>query len=301
MALELPYKGQQVWTPIIKLLNSLVLRSTTQNEIECIIMGLQSKTSCGYDKISNNLLKNLFRCLSYLLLIIFNQSISECVFPDLMKIAEVIPLYKANDRDAIINYQPISLLICMSKVFEKIMYQRVYTFLDLHGVLYQSQYGFRNKHSCSQAISELTGKILQAKEAGIHSSSIVLHLSKVFDTLDHRVLLQKLDRYGIRGNANKWFSSYLSNRSLTARIQTKLDTITYLESFDTTYRTAQGSCLGLLLFIIFCNDIKLLPLFGSLILFADDTTQTNSHKSESFLQYSLIHDMGLLMDWFNVT
>ena len=188
----------------------------------------------------------------------------------------------------------------MSKVLEKIMYQRVYTFLDLHGVLYQSQYGFHNKHSCSQAINELTGKILQAKEAGLHSSSIFLDLSKAFNTLDHRVLLQKLDRYGIRSNANEWFSSYLSNRSLTARIQTKPGTITYSESFDITYGTAQGSCLGPLLFIIFCNDIQLLSLFGSLILFAGETTLTNSHKSESFLQYSLIQDMGLLMGWFNV-
>ena len=212
-----------------------------------------------------------------------------------MKIAEVIPLYKMNDRDAVINYQPISLLICVAKMLEKIMYQRVYTFLDLHGVLYQSQYGFCNKHSCSQAISELTGKILQAKEAGLHSSSIFLDLLKAFDTLDHRVL-QKLDRYGIRGNANKWFSSYLSNRSLTARIQTKPGTITDSESFDITYGTVQGSYLGPLLFIIFCNDIQLLPLFGTLILFTDNTTLMNS---QSFLQYSLIHDMGLLMDWFN--
>ena len=91
----------------------------------------------------------------------------------------------------------------------------------------------------------------------------------------------------------------LSNRSLTARIQTKPGTITYSKLFDITYGTAQGSCLGPLLFITFSNDIQLLPLFGSLILFADNTTLMISHKSESFLQYSLIHDMGLLMDWFN--
>ena len=117
--------------------------------------------------------------------------------------------------------------------------------------------------------------------------------------LDHQVLLNKLEIYGIRGIANTWFASYLHNRSLKAKVTTKPGEVTYSSTFNITYGTAQGSCLGSLLFIVFCNDVQLLPLFGSLILFADDTTLTNSHQSEKFLQYAIIHDMGLLIDWFD--
>ena len=119
-----------------------------------------------------------------------------------MKVAEVIPLYKGNEKDNTVNYRPISLLMTISKLLEKIIYKRVFKFLDKYELLYQSQYGFHNQHSCRQAITELTGKLLQAKEAGLHSTSVFLDLLKAFDTLDHQVLLKKLEHYGIRGTLN---------------------------------------------------------------------------------------------------
>ena len=154
------------------------------------------------------------------------------------------------------------------------------------------------KRSCSHAIAKLTGKLLQNREAGLHSTSIFLDLSKAFNTLDHAVLLMELERYGIRGISNSWFASYLQGRTLRAKIQTKPGETTYSKDFDITYSTAQGSYLGPLLFIIFCNDVQLLPLYGGLILFADDITLTNSHCNVNFLEYSLTYDIGLLMYWF---
>ena len=190
--------------------NSMFLNYTSKDEIESVVKSLPNKVSSGYDQISNNLLKQLSSSISYPLEIIFNQSIQQGIFPMLMKKVEVIPLYKGKDREDLVNYRPISLLITISKLLEKIVYKRVYKFLDDNSILYDSQYGFRSKWSCSQAIAELTGKILQAREDGKKSASIFLDLSKAFDTLDHSVLLKKLDSYGIRGVVNNWFSSYLS-------------------------------------------------------------------------------------------
>ena len=99
----------------------------------------------------------------------------------------------------------------ISKLLEKLIYKRVYKFLDKYEILYKSQYRFCTQHSCGQAIPELTGKLLQAKEARLNSASVFLDLSKAFDTLDHQVMIQKLERYGIRGTANAWFASYLHN------------------------------------------------------------------------------------------
>ena len=230
--------------------NSMYMNLTNHTEIEKTILELQSKTSCGHNNISNNLLKKLCMSISYPLEIIFNQSIPQGVFPSLMKIAEVIPPYKGKDHEEIINYRPISLLTTISKLLEKIVYKRVYSFLDHYDVLYQSQYGFCNKRSCSQAIAELTGKLLQNKEAGLHSTSVFLDLSKVFDMLDYTVLLQKLEWYGIHGISNSWFASYLQGRMLRAKVQTKPGKVTYSKNFDITCGTAHGSCLGPLLFII---------------------------------------------------
>ena len=208
-----------------------------------------------------------------------------------MKVAEVILLYKGKEKDNTVNYRPILLLMTISKLLEKLIYKRVHKFLEKYGVFYQSQYRFHNQHSCRQAITELIGKLLQAKEAGLQSASIFLDLLKAFDMLDHQVLLEKLEIYGIRGTANTWFASYLHNRSLKVKVTTKPGEVTYSSTFSITYGTTQGSCLGPLLFIVFCNDVQLLSLFGSLILLADDTTLTNSHRSEKFLQYVINHDL----------
>ena len=177
---------------------------------------------------------------------------------------------------------------------------RLYKFINKHSILYQSQYGFRNKHSCEQAILELTGRILHARDEGLHAAAIFLDLSKAFDTLNHDVLLQKLHRYGVRGLCLDWFRDYLTNRSLVSKITTPGNVIPRSESYDITYGTAQGSCLGPLLFILFCNDIYLLPTFSKIILFADDTILVNSAKNVNFLRYTLKHDMSLLIDWYKV-
>ena len=178
-------------------LNSLVLRQTTETEIRSLISQLLNKSSSGHDHISNKLLKELCDTISYPLMIIFNQLITQGIFPDIMKLADVIPLYKGKDKDEVINYRPISLLITLSKILEKIIYKRIYNYLDKNNILYESQYGFRNKRSCEQAITELLGHILQAKESNHQSASVFLDLSKAFNTLNHEVLLRKLDQYGI--------------------------------------------------------------------------------------------------------
>ena len=123
-------------------------------------------------------------------------------------------------------------------------------------------------------------------------------MSKAFDTLNHQVLLYKLDKIGIRGIVKDWFKSYLSGHSLVAKVTTSGNKITYSEAYDISFGTAQDSCLGPLLFLLFCNDIHLLPLYSQLILFADDTTLFNSHKSERYLEYMLNRDLEILFDWF---
>ena len=184
--------------------------------------------------------------------------------------------------DIVINYRPISLLTTISKILEKVIYRRVYSFLEKNDILYQSQHGFCTKHNCEQAILELTGRILQAQEKGEHPASIFLDLSKAFDMLNHNILLKKLERLGKRGIFNDWFQSYSSGRSLAAKVTTVERKTVFSDAYNISYGTIQGNCLGLLLFLLFCNNIHQLPLYSHLILFTDDTTVFNSHKSKNY-------------------
>ena len=277
----------------------MVMWKTTPMELDAIIKKLPNKASHGHDEVSNVMLKALRTSIVFPLCHIFNHSIMEGKFPTRMKLAEVIPLYKGKSMDQMVNYRPISLLITLSKLLEKIIYQRIYKYFEDKSILYSSQYGFHNKRSCEQAMCELTGYVLQSKNRSEHSASIYLDLSKAFDTLDHNILLQKLDQYSIRGVAREWIEDYLRNRSLVTKITTCPNKITKSEAFNITCGAAQGSCLGLLLFIIFLNDIHLLLLYSKVILFADDTTIFNSHKTKRYLQYMIDTDLQLLQSWFS--
>ena len=189
---------------------SIYLTPVTNTEVDRLIRNLQPKPSSGHDGISNRLLKGLRESIVEPLQIVINKSLCEGIFPSDMKKADVSALHKANDRSEKSNYRPISLLLTLSKILEKIMYKRVYNFLNIRGLIYKSQYGFCSNHSCELATSELLGEIIKGQENKEHTIAIYLDLSKAFDTLDHKILLSKLEFYGIRDIANDWFQSYLS-------------------------------------------------------------------------------------------
>ena len=184
---------------------SRFLAPCNKEEISKIISGLPNKTSSGFDNISNVLLKKLQPSVLDALEIIFNDSIQKGVFPSLMKHAEIVLLFKGGKPHLSNNYRPISLLITISKLLEKLIYCRTYTFLNRNGIIYNSQYGFKTNRLCEHAITYLVGEIVKNQSLDKHTIAIFLDLSKAFDTLQHSVLFSKLSKYGIRGNALSWF------------------------------------------------------------------------------------------------
>ena len=190
---------------------SLFLLPTTEAEVQKLINKLPNKRSSGHDDIDNVLLKELSPVITTHLTQLFNESLSQGLFPDIFKIAEVVPLHKGNSKENVENYQPISLLVTISKVLEKIVYRRIYNFLDKSNQLFTSQYRFRTNHRCDHTIGELRSEIVKNLENNKPTICLYLYLSKAFDTLLHDVILSKLERYGICGNCLQWLSSYLSN------------------------------------------------------------------------------------------
>ena len=224
---------------------------------------------------------------------LINLSFATGVYPDNLKIAKVIPVFKnKGDRLTLSNYRPISLLSNINKNFEKLVHSRLYTFLDLHNCIYELQFGFRTKHSTNHALLSLTEMIRDALDNGKFACGIFIDLQKAFDTVDHKVLLKKLEYYGIRGISNDWFKSYLTNRQQFVSING------YNSSKQPmVYGVPQGSVLGPLLFLIYINDLNKAIKFSKTHHFADDTNLLFADNSLKKIQKFVNLDLKLLNNW----
>ena len=277
----------------------MFLAPCRKSEIKKLITDLPNKSSSGHDNVTNILLKEIGDQLIDPLNHIFNLSISMGIFPDNMKLADISPLFKGGNRHMLNNYRPISLLPTISKLLEKIVYAHTYNFLDQKKILYKSQYGFHKKHSCEHAVTELTGEICKGLENGKHTLAMYIDLSKSFDTINHDILYKKMYHYGIHGTALDWYKSYLTDRHIRARCNCSTTShVNYSEEYKINIGTPQGSCLGPLIFLIFCNDLYLNLELCNAILFADDTTIYKSHSNLTYLEWCMKSDLAILLGWF---
>ena len=192
-----------------KVSNTIFLEPVTSYEIQNLVMSLKNGAP-GYDEIKSDILKLSLQHIGEPLAHMCNMSLIQGIFPQELKLANVLPLYKCGDPQLFNNYRPVSLLPTLSKVLEKVMYARLNSFLEMNDILLGNQFGFRRSHSSYMALMIMVNEITRSLDNGEHVVGIFLDFSKAFDTVNHTVLLQKLYHYGIRGNALEWFESYLS-------------------------------------------------------------------------------------------
>ena len=261
-------------------------------EVKSIIQKLNSGKASGPNSIPTDILQLLIHDISKPLTQIFNLSFKTGVHPDLLKTARVIPVFKKGSRLLVSNYRPISLLSNLNKILEKLMFKRVYDYLEKINAIYRLQFGFRSKHSTTHALIDITETIRKALDSEKFACGIFVDLQKAFDTVNHEILIQKLAHYGIRGVANDWFMSYLTNRVQYVSIY----------GFESLHKilkhgVPQGSVLGPLLFLLYINDLHRSIKFCKVYHFADDTNLLRVSNSPKQLQKHLNIDLKPLYKW----
>ena len=275
----------------VSLCQSLFLTPMTPTECINIISTMKNKYF-GNNSAPTKIFKLAKNIVSNPICKLFNLCIEKSVFPDILKCGTVTPVFKSGDISLLSNYRPITVLILLSKIFEKALHSRLSSFLEKHSIISPCQYGFQKGKSTAEAIVNLTELIYGNLNSGDFNCTVFVDLKKAFDTVNHNILFLKLERYGIRGIALDFIKSYLRDRKCKVRIGEALSS-----DRITNIGIPQGSIVAPLLFVLYVNDLPNVSQLFHTILFADDTTLSTSDNDYSTLVDNVNRELDSVRTW----
>ena len=275
--------------------SSFFFQPVTEAEVRLEILSIPNGKSHGLYSCPTLMLKHAHQYLSEPLALLINTSVFQGAYPAKLKLFKVVPVFKADDAFDANNYRPPSLLSNFNRIFEKLIYSCMLSYIVHNDILYTGQYGFRKKHSTQHAILDIINSIQGNMDRRLYSCRIFIGLKKAFDTVDHRILLGKLYFYGFRGVLHNWFLSYLTGRKQTTEAGG------HISSSETiTCGVPQGSVLGPLLFLLFINDIQNSSRKFRFYLFADDTNILYVDKDLRSLEKVVNEEFKNVYNWLAV-
>lgn len=269
-------------------------QEVTLNDILRAVIKLSNSKCEDYFGFSNAIIKSIIDVIAQPLMHLINWMIKDKIFPDCLKIAKTIPVYKNGDRKCPNNYRPLSIVPIIAKIIEDCMKTQLANHITGNNLMNRFQYGFSKGNSTSKAVETAVSNILENFEQGLMTCATLLDLSKAFDTVPHNILLTKLERYGIRGEENKLMKSYLNDRYQAVKVSNKISNLCKIKT-----GVAQGSILGPYLFLIYINDItEHLPCKS--VIYADDITLLISDKNINSIKTKNEEALEMATNWLHL-
>ena len=274
--------------------NSFFFKPITTADILAHIQQLYVNKCAGPEEIPIRVIKMSSPVIAPILELLFNKCLTNGSFPRSLKIGKIVPIHKKGPKNECCNYRPTTLLSPLSKIFEKCIYKQMYTYLEKYNLLTPNQFGFRQNCSTSLAVRQLYDNFLESLDKKKITYSVFIDLSKAFDTVDHEILLKKLQRYGFRGLPLQLIQSYLTNRNQYAFVNGTKSNLRKVKC-----GVPQGSTLGPLLFLIYVNDLPYVSDFTTK-LFADDTVLTMANSCMRTLQHDVNKELTKIDEWMRL-
>ena len=262
-----------------------------EDEVCACLTKLNTRKATGVDGITAGMLQKCAGDISPGITTLFNHSLTTGKIPAEWKRANVTPIQKTPNDHKPNNYRPISVLPVIVKVMEQIIHKQLYTHMASNNQI-SHQSGFRPAHSTQDVILKTVEDWKTAIDQGKHVGAVLIDLSKAFDSIDHKILLRKLESYGLQENELKWFENYLQDREQRVLVNSSASKWAAI-----TRGVPQGSILGPLLFVIFVNDLPNVVKSCKIHLYADDTTIYSSHKLKSEVEKFLNTDLQNISQW----
>ena len=225
-----------------------------------------NEVSGGYDGVPTKIVKKVIDYIVCPLSHVINKSLTSGTFPANLKIAKIIPIFKDGDKQSTLNYRPVSMLSTFSKIFEKIIFKKFNEFVNENNIICDSQHGFTSGKSTVTALLHFTEELHKVFDRKHYAVGLFIDLSKAFETINHQILLEKLEHYGVRGVSLSFFRSYLKDRKQFVQLGNIKSNLKQIN-----LGVPQGSILAPLLFLLYINDMP--NVFDSMkpVLFADDS------------------------------
>ena len=274
---------------------SFFLQPVTTDEVAEAVKNLKDSNCTDIYGLNSRILKETIDLILLPLTLLINTCISEGHFPDVLKVAKVLPMFKKGDINSIDNYRPISIIPIFSKIFEIILKKRLVKFLDKNNILNCCQYGYRNKCSTTRALMKIVSDIVEGLEVGKHAAISLCDLSRAFHCVSHEILVEKLHYYGIRGLPLNLFHSYLNNRKQCVSVSNTIS-----ELCEIKHGVPQGSVLGPILFTLYLNDFFHFMMPTKCLAYANDTSILDFNFSYSNLNSDCLKSVLRASDWFSV-
>ena len=294
LAAEIPNENMEPEDYMQRTQHRFSLKAPTVSTVYKLLENINVRKATGLDGVSNKLLKFAAHIVAPSLTEIFTTSINTGIFPTEWKIARVTPIFKKGKKNDLNNYRPISVIPTVAKILEKIVYEQLFSYFN-DNLLTPCQSGFRSFHSTLTALTEATNNWSVNIDNGLLNGVVFLDLKKAFDTIEHSIILRKLQFYGIEQESLKWFQSYLDDRKQVCCVNGHMS-----NSLSVSCGVPQGSNLGPLLFLIYINDLPNCLSTASPRMFADDTNVSLASSTLFELENMLNQEFQNLNIWLKV-